>query len=402
VSSLPAGVEPFVVEVAQGELDDLGSRLSAVRWPPDTVHGWRRGADSGFMHALVDHWRSAFEWHEQERRLNALPMYVAGVDGVRVHFLHRRGRGPRPMPLLLAHGWPGAFLEFLPLLPFLVDPAAHGGDAEDAFTVVVPSLPGFAWSEGPPGSGLVRDTPQLWARLLVDVLGHDRFGVHGTDIGAFVTNRLALELPALVLGAHVTLLPEPNLDRGPPLTEEEQRFLHERAVVHETSQAYAHLQRTAPDTLGYALVDSPVGLAAWIVEKWRAWSDCDGDVESRFSMDQLLTNVSLYWFSRSTSSSLHAYADLALASAATPVRDVVHHDAPPGADAAPLPEGRLIDVPTAVLRGRGYDPPRSWAERTMRDLRRWSTAPRGGHFLASEEPALLAEDLRAFFRPLRS
>jgi pimeloyl-ACP methyl ester carboxylesterase len=394
--------ERFIIKVDEGELDDLAVRLAHVRWPPDAPAGWHKGTDPSYLQALLDYWRSRFDWRAQERRLNEYPQFVTDIDGVRIHYLHLRGEGPSPVPLLLTHGWPGSFLEFLPVLPLLVDPGSHGGTPEDAFDVVVPSLPGFAWSQGPPGQEVIRRTPQLWARLMTEALGYDRFGAHGTDIGAFVTNRLALDEPTLLLGAHVTLLPEPALDRSVPLTAAERRFLDERTTVHETAQAYAHVQRTTPVTLAYALSDSPVGLAAWIVEKWRAWSDCDGDIEQRFSKDQLLTNVSLYWFTRSVLSSLHAYADLALATASIAGRDNIYPDAPPGGDGPPLPDGRLVEAPVAVLCGKGYDPPRSWAERAYSDLRRWTKAPRGGHFLASEEPALLAEDLRIFFRDVRT
>lgn len=394
--------EQITVWIEQRQLDDLLHRLAWTNWPPDVPVGWEMGPDPQFMRSLVEYWRTAFDWREQERLINQVPHHMVDLDDGTVHFVHLHGRGVDPLPLVLTHGWPSSFLEFMPVLPLLVDPAGHGGDPKDAFDVVVPSLPGFGLSTGPPGRGVIRSTPRLWVQLMTEVLGYQRFGAHGTDVGAFVTNRLALDFPDRLIAAHVTHLAEPRLGPGStPITSEEEAFLTRRNVMHETSQAYAHLQRTTPVTLGYALHDSPVALAAWIVDKWRAWSDCDGDVQKRFTMDQLLTTVSWYWFTRSALSSVHAYADLALATSAGPHGENLYPDAPPGGDGPPLPVGRQIETPVGVICGKGYDPPRSWADRSYADLRRWTRAPRGGHFLASEEPNLVAEELRALFRPLR-
>jgi pimeloyl-ACP methyl ester carboxylesterase len=394
--------EPFTMQVSQSELKALTARLEAVSWPPDVPLGWEKGPDPIFLRGLVDYWVNQFDWREQERMINAQPQFIAAVDGIDVHFVHIRGRGPEPVPLLLSHGWPSSFLEFLPVLPLLVDPGRYGEDPDDAFDVVVPSLPGFGLTSGPSGRGLIREAPRVWARLMTDVLGYGRFAAHGTDIGAYVTNRLALDFPDVLLGAHVTQLAEPHLGPGsPPLTEEERSFLTERTFVHETSQAYAHVQRTTPVTVGYALHDSPLGLAAWIVDKWRAWSDCDGEVLRRFSMDQLITTVCWYWFTRTALSAAYAYADLALATAPVPGGRSLYPDAPPGGDGNPLPAGRRIEAAVGVLCGVGYHPPLSWAERAYADLRRFTRATRGGHFLATEEPELLARELRATFKPLR-
>lgn len=348
---------PFQVRAGDDALEDLAVRLERTRWPANLPAGWQRGTDPIFLHSLVDHWRDVFDWRTQEQMINEFPHYRVTIDDTTVHYLHVRGRGPAPMPLILTHGWPSSFLEFLRLIPLLTDPAAHGGDPTDAFDVVIPSLPGFGYSSGPAGTGVIKQTPMLWLRLMTEVLGYPRFAAHGTDIGAFLTNRLALDHPQALIGAHVLQLAEPWIDPSAPLTTEEQAWCHRRQITHETSQAYAHLQRTRPTTAGYALEDSPVGLAAWIIEKWRAWSDCDGDPRRRFTHDQLLTTITLYWLTRTATTSMHAYADLALASDAIPDHETLYPSAPPGGGANPLPPGRRIDVPTAVLRTIGYDPP---------------------------------------------
>lgn len=392
---------PFEAMASDDDLEDLVSRLDRTRWPAELPAGWDRGTDPVFLRSVVDYWRHVFDWRAQERVINRYPHYRVELDDTTVHYLHLRGHGPAPMPLILTHGWPSSFLEFLPLIPILTDPAAHGGDPADAFDVVIPSLPGFGYSAGPAGRGVITHTPALWLELMTEVLGYPRFAAHGTDIGAFLTNRLALDHPQAVIGVHVLQLAEPWIATSSPLTEEEQAWCHRRQVTHETSQAYAHLQRTTPTTVGYALEDSPVGLAAWIIEKWQAWSDCGGDPRRRFTHDQLLATITLYWLTRTATTSMHAYADLALASDAIPDREHLYPNAPAGGGANALPPDQRIEVPAALLRTVGYDPPKSWAERAYTDLRHWARAPRGGHFLAMEEPTLLASDLREFFRPLR-
>jgi pimeloyl-ACP methyl ester carboxylesterase len=267
----------------------------------------------------------------------------------------------------------------------------------------VPSLPGYGWSGKPtsPGWGPAR-IADAWAELMTR-LGYRHFGAHGTDIGAFVTNRLGLQQPPGLVGLHVTQLAEPYLGPGSrPLDDHEREWIDQRRVNHERSQAYAHLQRTTPTTLGYALHDSPAGLAAWMAEKWRAWSDCDGDPYRRFTADQLLTTITMYWLTGTVTSSIHAYADLALATANVPNQDRIYPAAPPGADGIELPPGQRVTIPAGVLLSKLDDTPRSWAERVYGDLRQWRQAPSGGHFLALEEPKLLVTDLRDFFRPLRA
>ena len=379
--------EPFRLHVPDDAIADLRDRLERTRLP-DQAPGapWAYGTDVGYMRELVRYWRNDFDWRAQEARLNALPQYRAQLHEVDVHFLHVPGNGPDPCPLLLAHGWPGSVFEFLELIPRLADPARFGGEPADAFTVVAPSLPGFglSFAPGQPRFG-VEAIADCLADLMTDVLGYQRFAAQGGDWGAFVASRLGYAQAERMIGIHLNLLPlrrDPNMVADP--TPEERRYLDELAAWIKEETGYQWIQGTRPQTLAFALTDSPAGLAAWIVEKFRAWSDCGGDLELVFTKDQLLANISLYWFTGAIGSSFWPY--------------YARMHGP-----WPIPEGATIDVPTGycafpreILR-----PPRSLAARTYADLRRWSVMPRGGHFAAMEQPDALAEEVRAFFRPLR-
>jgi microsomal epoxide hydrolase len=337
------------------------------------------------MQELVDYWQSDFDWRAEEARLNAFPQYKAALHGIDVHFLHVPGEGPDPMPLLLAHGWPGSVFEMLELIPRLTDPARFGGDPADAFTVVAPSLPGYglSFAPGQPRFGLEAIADSL--ADLMSVLGYERFAAQGGDWGAFVASRLGVAYAERMIGIHITLLAirrDPNMVVDP--TPEERRFLNDLTAFLKEETGYQWIQGTRPQTLAFGLTDSPAGLAAWIVEKFRAWSDCGGDVESAFTKDQLLANISLYWFTGAIGSSFWPY--------------YARMHGP-----WPIPEGATVDVPTGysqfpreILR-----PPRSLAERTYTDIRRWSVMPKGGHFSALEQPDALADEVRALFRPLR-
>jgi len=355
-------VEPFAVAVEQEVLDDLGSRLERTRWPDGFRDaGWSLGTDPAYLRDLVGHWRGGFDWRAVERAANGFAHFRADIGGFGVHFVHERGRGPAPLPLLLTHGWPSSFLELLRIVPLLTDPAASGGDPADAFDVVVPSLPGFGFSDRPREPGMDEGRiGRLWARLMTEGLGYDRFGGHGGDIGATVSKRLAAAEPERVVGVHLIQ----DADWGP------------------AEGAYAFLQATKPQTLAYALNDSPAGLAGWIVEKFRTWSDSGGDVERRFTKDELLATITLYWATETIGSSMRLYAEGG------------------GSWGAPEP---TVSVPAGIaLVGWSGGPPPEEADGTgFADLRRVTRMARGGHFLAGEEPALLAEELRAFFRPLR-
>jgi pimeloyl-ACP methyl ester carboxylesterase len=345
-------------------------------------------------------WRTSYDWRAQETAINRFAHFRASVDGVRLHFVHERGHGPAPLPLVLTHGWPSTFYELLPLVGPLTDPGGHGGDPADAFDVVIPSLPGYAFSEPIPDRGSFRRIAELWTKLMREVLGYDRFAAHGGDIGAMVTNRLGYEVPQHLVGIHVALVAEPYVGPGAaPLTQAERAMLAERAAGQEAGGAYAHIHRSRPQTLAFALEDSPVGLAAWILDRWWAWSDCAGDLERRFTKDQLLTTVMLYWVTRTIGSSFRPYRDWALGSSSRPEAWGDREEVVEGVE-RPLPAGARIEPPAAVAIWEARYP-REWAERAYGDLRRFTDMPRGGHFAAMEEPVLLIEDIRAFFRELR-
>lgn len=402
---LPTLIEPFQIQVAGVALDDLRDRLARTRWPDeDAGESWEYGTNPAYARELVAYWRDGFDWRTQEARLNRFPQFQATVDGVGIHLIHQPGVGPNPLPLVLTHGWPSTFVEFLKIVPLLTDPGSHGADPADAFHVVVPSLPGYGFSDRPADPWFSRRIPALWVGLMTQ-LGYPRFAAHGVDVGTSVCNLLGLHHPDRVVGIHVTYPAEPYLGPGaPPLSERERTFLAARPAGQEEGGAYAHVHRTRPITLAYGLNDSPAGLVAWIVEKWRAWSDCGGDVERRFSKDELLTNVSIYWLTETIGSSLRVYRDWALGAESNPPAWEAIDEIPRGVASKPLARDERIGVPAAVALFPA-DPasgmPEEWVERSYADLRRFRRMPRGGHFPAMEEPELLVEDLRTFFRPLR-
>ena len=305
-----------------------------------------------------------------------------------IHFIHEKGKGPAPMPLIITHGWPSTVFEMSKIIPLLTDPQAHGGDPQDAFDVVAPSLPGYGFSDvtGTRGINVAR-IADLWSQLMTSTLGCERYGAHGGDWGAGVTARLGFSYGSQVIGIHTTSVSGVPTGWQPgmrDLTAAERTFLDARAHWQLEEGGYAHIQGTKPQTLSYGLNDSPAALAAWIVEKWRTWSDCDGDVERCFSKDELLTTITIYWATQTINSSTRIYYEN-------------QHN--PWI----IQPGQGVDVPCAVARfpKEISRPPREWAERFF-NLRQWSEMPRGGHFAAFEQPELLAQDIRAFFRPLRS
>jgi pimeloyl-ACP methyl ester carboxylesterase len=379
--------EPFQIAIAQPVLDDLRERILRTRWPDQIAgSGWEQGTDGAALRGLLDHWANRFDWRAQEQVLNRLGHFRTELDGLGLHFIHERGRGPKALPLILTHGWPSSFLEMTRLIPHLVDPAAHGASAADSFDVVAPSLPGMGFSDRPRSSGMTKTRiAGLWNRLMTEVLGYPRYGARGGDIGAGITSWLGFDHPAQVIGIHVSDVLRPFTGSGAaPLTAAEAAFVETEARWMETDGAYDHQMRTRPQTLAYGLYDSPAGMAAWIVEKLRSWSDCGGELSRRFSLDELATSLTLYWATGTISSANRLYYDRD-----RPLRT--------------LGPGQRVPVPTAVaLFPADIDqPPPEWAERAY-DLRRFTRMPRGGHFAAFEEPALLAADLRDFFRPLRA
>jgi microsomal epoxide hydrolase len=376
-------IRPFRLAVDTAALEDLKRRLAQARWPDEAPEPpWRYGTSVGFLRELVDYWARDYDWRKTEAALNAHPQFVTAIDGIDVHFLKVEGRGPDPKPLLLSHGWPGSVLEFLKLIPLLTDPAAHGGDAADAFTVVVPSLPGYTLSFRPnqerralPAIGAMFD--QLMLRL-----GYSRYGAQGGDWGSFVTAWLGANRAAHLLGIHLNMMPirrDPAMFANP--TDEERRFLGELEIFLKEETGYQWIQGTRPQTLAFALADSPVGLAAWFAEKYRAWTDCDGDPRNALSMDEMLGNISLYWFTNCIGASFWPY--YARMHGPWPIDGKIG-----------VPAG-YCEFPREILR-----PPRAAAERVFTDIRRWSVMPKGGHFAALEQPEALAREIRAFFRSL--
>ena len=382
------GVEKFTIAIPETVLGDLRHRLAATRWPDEPAEaGWEIGTNLAYLKSLVAYWRLDYDWRAEETALNRLPHFRLDIDGLPIHFVHARGNGPKPLPLIITHGWPGSFHEMTKIIPLLADPAAHGGNADDAFDVVVPSLPGYGFSGRPTRRGMSGfEIAALWVRLMAE-LGYDRFGAQGGDWGATVSTALGLEHADHLIGVHVNFIPGsylPHLGRGlPEPTDEELNYLDAIRAWRDAEGAYNHLQSTKPQTLGYGLNDSPVGLAAWIVEKFRSWSDCGGDPERCFTKDELITNVMIYWLTETISSSMRIYNE----ARRRPLKlDRRQRVAPP--------------VGVAVFPKEIPMPPRSWVQRGY-NVVHWSALPKGGHFAAMEQPLLLAEDIRKFFRQLR-
>lgn len=376
-------VQPFELHVEDEALHDLRSRLSRTRFPDEAPAApWSYGTSVDFMRELVAYWGEGYDWRATERALNALPQFKTRIDGIDVHFIHVEGRGPKPVPLLLSHGWPGSVLEFIKLIPLLTDPAARGGDAADAFTVVAPSLPGYTLSFAPDQRRFALPDIAATFDTLMLRLGYERYAAQGGDWGSFVTAWLGAHRAAHLVGIHLNLLP---LRRDAAMfadpDDDERRYLRELQLFLSEETGYQWIQGTRPQTLAFALTDSPVGLAAWFVEKYRAWTDCDGDPRNALTPDEMLGNICLYWFTRCIGASFWPYYAR------------MH---------GPWPIDRRIDVPTGytefpreILR-----PPRRSAERVF-NIQRWTVMPKGGHFAALEQPAALADEIRAFFRELR-
>ncbi len=378
-------VEPIRALLEPGALEELRVRLERPRLPPSDTEGWERGVPSHWLVELLADWR-AFDVAAFQARLDEMTHLRAHVDGRSVHLVHVPGRGPDPLPLLLTHGWPGSFCEYLALVPLLSDPAAHGGDPADAFTLVVPSLPGFGFSAPPPPGGLTAEAVAgLWHQIMADGLGYPRYAAHGSDLGAGVTARLARARPDAVMGIH---LATPGLPTPPrPWTPAEQAYVTDVEAWTAEEGGYAHEQATKPATLGAALHDSPLGLAAWIGEKVVAWSSMTADGQPAFDRDLLLGTLTLYWATGTATSSLQPY----WAARHTPGSALPTADLPPVPTAVSIFGGERIPFPK---------PPRELAERHFM-LAGWREHDRGGHFPAVAEPELLAEILRDTFRSLR-
>jgi len=378
-------VTPFTVAVPEATLADLHERLARTRFPEQNPGaGWDYGSELEYVRDLVAYWRDAYDWRAEEARINAFDQFLTTIDGQRVHFVHQRSPEPDALPLLITHGWPGSVVEFLDVIGPLTDPRAHGGDPADAFHVVAPSIPGYAFSGPTVERGWSpRRVAGAWATLMAG-LGYDRYGAQGGDWGSIITTQLALVDPAHLAGIHLNMVVAGGPPGGDPgeLTEAEQQGLADMAKYFETDSGYMQIQATKPQTLGYGLEDSPAGLAAWIVEKFRSWSDCGGDVESAFTRDQLLTNVMCYWCTGTAHSSARLYYENRVGDGWV--------------------AGQRVEVPTgaAIYPREIIRPPRRWAEASY-NITHWREQPRGGHFAAMEQPGLFVEDVRDFFRTVR-
>jgi pimeloyl-ACP methyl ester carboxylesterase len=371
-----------VLDVSDADLDDLRTRLRRTRWAtalPTT--GWEAGTNRGELQRLVEYWATGYDWRVHEAAINALPSRFAEINADTVHYLRFDGEHEQALPIVLTHGWPSSVLELTGLAHRLANPTQYSGQAEDAFTVIVPSLPGFGFSAQPAALPAALPTHEVWHRLMHDELGFARYAAHGGDLGAGVTGRLAQAHPEAVVGIHLLAVANPPHYDPASLTDPERAYLDATAAWSAAEGGYQHQQQTRPLTLAHGLSDSPTGLLAWIVEKYRAWSDNHGDLSTRFSDDFMLTQASLYWFTNTISTSFRPYYE--------------HGQG----FVQPL---NRVDVPTAVavFPADIGQPPRSWAERSYH-VTQYTTMPRGGHFAAHEEPALLADDLTAFFRTVR-
>ena len=387
-STTTDAIRPFTIEIADATLADLKARLANARIPePLQGDGWTYGTDINYLRQLVAYWRDRFDWRIQERRLNQLEQFTTTIDGLSVHFVHRRSKHPNALPLLITHGWPGSFVEFTKIIGPLTDPEAHGGTAADAFHVVMPSIPGFAFSQAPKEAGYNPSRIAALEAKLMARLGYQRYGVQGGDWGSIISTQIALLDASHVAGLHLNMCfgPAPaGPDPSAGLTDRERERLKVRQAFQNEETGYQQIQGTKPQTLGVALNDSPVGLAAWIVEKFRTWCDCDGNPENIFTKDDLLTNITLYWVTQTAASSARIYYE--------------NRHAVPSSTA-----GQRIEVPTACadFPKEIIWSPRRWLEGRY-NITRWTEMPKGGHFAAFEQPELLVADLRAFFAGLRS
>ena len=378
--------EPFTINISDTVLDDLKNRLHQVRWPGELADsGWDYGANLSYIQQLVEYWRTQYDWRAQEKQINRWQHFKTTIDGQGIHFIHERGKGPNPLPLIISHGWPGSFYEFMDVIGPLTDPAAHGGDPADVFDVVVPSLPGYGFS-GPTQEHKVNISRMAdwFAVLMKDVLGYERYGAQGGDWGSMISSRLGFAYPHQVVGVHLNMIGiAPHPANRQNLSAAEQEFLKGMGAWQREERGYQEIQGTKPQTLGFALNDSPVGLCAWIVEKFRTWSDCDGNPENSYTKDQLLTNVMIYWVTQTFHSASRIYYEER------------HHPWRLGKDEKVTAPTGIASFPKEIARA-----PREWAERAY-NVQHWTDMPAGGHFAAMEKPQLVVEDIRKFFRGLR-
>jgi len=384
-------MRPFRIEIPQADLDDLRDRLARTRWPdelPDV--GWDRGVPLAYLKELAEYWRTEYDWRAAEAKLNQYPQFITEIDGANVHFLHVRSPEPDALPLLVTHGWPGSVAEFLDVIEPLTNPRAFGGRPEDAFHLVIPSIPGYGFSRPLPSTGW--DVPRIagaWAELM-DRLGYQRYAAQGGDAGSVISLVLGAMQPERVVGIHVNMLmtfPSGDPAELADLAEDEQSRLGLLAKFNDDLSGYMKVQATRPQTIAYALTDSPVGQLAWIVERFREWTDSAKVPEDAVDRDHMLTVASIYWLTATAGSSAQFYYE-----GAEGVRQAASGAPPP-----PIP----APIGVAVFPRDIFQPLRRFAERDYSTIRRWTEFDRGGHFAAMEQPELLVDDVRAFFQPLR-
>jgi pimeloyl-ACP methyl ester carboxylesterase len=391
--SANGGIEPFKVTVADAVLRDLQDRLARTRWP-DQIDGagWEYGVPLATMKDIVEHWRTRYNWRQEERQLNALPQFKTKIDDLDIHFVHVRSKEKNATPLVIVHGWPGSFYEFYKIIGPLTDPVAHGGKAEDAFHVVCPSLPGFGFSSKPSERGWSSQRMAETIARLMARLGYERYGAQGGDWGAGITRWLAANDGGHCIGGHSNFPPSgrPKDDLLRDVTPKEMQRYEQRVKELNDHRAYGAIQGTRPLTLGYGLNDSPAGLAAWIIDKFWAWSDHGGDLFKSFTRDELITNVMIYWVTETMPSSTRIYYESS------------HNQERPAALTPFKSSGKPAPVGFVLFPKEINVPPRAWVERNMGGkLFHWTEMPRGGHFAALEQPDLLVQDVQAFFRKVR-
>ncbi len=380
---MTTAIEPFTIAVPDAVLADLKARLRNTRWPEaELVADWTQGAPLAWIRDVCAYWAETYDWRAREKALNRFAQFTTAIDGLDIHFIHARSPHAEAMPLIITHGWPGSVVEFHKVIEPLTNPTAHGGQAADAFHVVCPSLPGFGFSGKPTTTGWGIDRIALAWATLMERLGYTRYGAQGGDWGSGVTTSLGAQDPTHCAGIHITLAmgSRPKVEGEP--TPAEARALKGIQYYADHDSGYSKQQATRPQTLGYGLTDSPAGQAAWILEKYQAWTDCDGHPENILGRDELLDNVMLYWTTETATSSARLYWE-----SFGPGRRKVHK----------------VTVPTgvAVFPKEIVTPVRRWMEDNYVNIRHWSEMPKGGHFAAFEQPTLFVDDVRKFFATLR-
>ena len=378
---MTADISEFRVAVPDADLDDLRTRLSRTRWPePATVDDWSQGVPLAYAQELCRYWSDSYDWRVREKRLNSFPQYRTEIDGLGIHFLHVPSPEPHALPLVITHGWPGSVVEFLDVIGPLTDPAAHGGDPSDAFHVVCPSLPGYGWSDKPAQTGWgVPRIAGAWAQLMAR-LGYDRYGAQGGDWGSAVTTALGRQDAEHLAGIHLNMVSAGKGPNDDPPTEQETAALAALQYYVDHDSGYSKQQSTRPQTVGYGLVDSPAAQCTWILEKFWAWTDTDGDPVAALGADRILDNVMLYWLAASGASSARLYWE----SFGQRTREPV-----------------LVPVGASIFPKEIFRPSRRWAEHQFTDIRYWAELPHGGHFAAFEQPETYVDEIRAFFRLVR-